>query len=217
MLALGNYVQWKSRIRRYIDTKPHNSELVHYCLQSLHKRLSMGLRKQFPVADGSSEKQLQRGLDNDLLLHISENSHHGYEVNELRAERLARTANHLHLLLQQQPVLHSSKHPTQNINIPPHSSHQIYQKKRNSKVLPFCSTYDPEPATVTEDEESQRKRKIDKSHGFHFSLNSRKSTNPLPTTTFEFIKHSRANQDYSPRYQRGMVYDKQRGQSLLLG
>nr|GEY95073.1 hypothetical protein [Tanacetum cinerariifolium] len=31
MLTLGNYVQWKSRIKRYIDTKP-NHELIHYCL-----------------------------------------------------------------------------------------------------------------------------------------------------------------------------------------
>nr|GEV96034.1 hypothetical protein [Tanacetum cinerariifolium] len=30
MLAPGNYVQWKSRIKRYIDTKP-NHELIHYC------------------------------------------------------------------------------------------------------------------------------------------------------------------------------------------
>nr|GEX48127.1 hypothetical protein [Tanacetum cinerariifolium] len=31
MLAPGNYIQWKSRIKRYIDTKP-NHELIHYCL-----------------------------------------------------------------------------------------------------------------------------------------------------------------------------------------
>nr|GFD23136.1 hypothetical protein [Tanacetum cinerariifolium] len=31
MLAPGNYVQSKSRIKRYIDTKP-NHELIHYCL-----------------------------------------------------------------------------------------------------------------------------------------------------------------------------------------
>nr|GEW91520.1 retrovirus-related Pol polyprotein from transposon TNT 1-94 [Tanacetum cinerariifolium] len=31
MLAPGNYGQWKSRIKRYIDTKP-NHELIHYCL-----------------------------------------------------------------------------------------------------------------------------------------------------------------------------------------
>ncbi|GKA97697.1 hypothetical protein Tco_0825591 [Tanacetum coccineum] len=33
MLAPGNYVQWKSKIKRYIDTKPNN-ELIHYCLQN---------------------------------------------------------------------------------------------------------------------------------------------------------------------------------------
>nr|GEZ98541.1 hypothetical protein [Tanacetum cinerariifolium] len=33
MLAPGNYVQWKSRIKRYIDTKP-NPELIHYCLEN---------------------------------------------------------------------------------------------------------------------------------------------------------------------------------------
>nr|GEW52870.1 hypothetical protein [Tanacetum cinerariifolium] len=33
MLAPGNYIQWKSRIKRYIDTKP-NLELIHYCLEN---------------------------------------------------------------------------------------------------------------------------------------------------------------------------------------
>nr|GEV36724.1 hypothetical protein [Tanacetum cinerariifolium] len=33
MLAPGNYVQWKSRIKRYFDTKP-NHELIHYCLEN---------------------------------------------------------------------------------------------------------------------------------------------------------------------------------------
>ncbi|GJR63129.1 retrovirus-related pol polyprotein from transposon TNT 1-94 [Tanacetum coccineum] len=32
MLAPGNYIQWKSRIKRYIDTKL-NHELIHFCLQ----------------------------------------------------------------------------------------------------------------------------------------------------------------------------------------
>nr|GEX43652.1 Gag-Pol polyprotein [Tanacetum cinerariifolium] len=34
MLAPGNYVQWKSRIKRYINTKP-NHEFIHYCLKNL--------------------------------------------------------------------------------------------------------------------------------------------------------------------------------------
>ncbi|GKD02433.1 hypothetical protein Tco_1177407, partial [Tanacetum coccineum] len=33
MLAPGNYVQWESQIKRYIDTKP-NLELIHYCLEN---------------------------------------------------------------------------------------------------------------------------------------------------------------------------------------
>nr|GFA11191.1 hypothetical protein [Tanacetum cinerariifolium] len=33
MLAPGNYVQWKSKIKRYIDTKP-NHELIHHCLKN---------------------------------------------------------------------------------------------------------------------------------------------------------------------------------------
>nr|GEV99515.1 Gag-Pol polyprotein [Tanacetum cinerariifolium] len=33
MLASGNYIQWKSRIKRYIDTKP-NHELISYCLEN---------------------------------------------------------------------------------------------------------------------------------------------------------------------------------------
>ncbi|GJV15029.1 hypothetical protein Tco_1360352 [Tanacetum coccineum] len=33
MLAPGNYVKWKSRIKRYIDTKP-NHELIHFCLKN---------------------------------------------------------------------------------------------------------------------------------------------------------------------------------------
>nr|GEZ87943.1 reverse transcriptase domain-containing protein [Tanacetum cinerariifolium] len=33
MLAPGNYIQWKSKIKRYIDTKP-NQELIYYCLEN---------------------------------------------------------------------------------------------------------------------------------------------------------------------------------------
>ncbi|GJR68421.1 hypothetical protein Tco_0014486 [Tanacetum coccineum] len=39
---------------------------------------------------------------------------HQNEVNEIRAERLARTVNPLALVAQQQPVYHHQNHPTQN-------------------------------------------------------------------------------------------------------
>nr|GEZ93589.1 hypothetical protein [Tanacetum cinerariifolium] len=44
MLAPGNYVQWKSKIKRYIDTKP-NQELIHYCLKN--PQYELGWKEKF--------------------------------------------------------------------------------------------------------------------------------------------------------------------------
>nr|GFB50641.1 hypothetical protein [Tanacetum cinerariifolium] len=51
MLAPGNYVQWKSRIKRYIDTKP-NHELIHYCLENPPYNLDWK-DIEVPVSEGS--------------------------------------------------------------------------------------------------------------------------------------------------------------------
>nr|GEZ11210.1 hypothetical protein [Tanacetum cinerariifolium] len=51
MLAPGNYVQWKSRIKRYIDTKP-NHELIHYCLTNPQYKLGW-IEKEVPISEGS--------------------------------------------------------------------------------------------------------------------------------------------------------------------
>ncbi|GJY38167.1 retrovirus-related pol polyprotein from transposon TNT 1-94 [Tanacetum coccineum] len=55
MLASSNYVQWKSRIKRYIDTKPNN-ELINYCLQNLPHKFKW-TEKSVPAAEG---------IDNDI-------------------------------------------------------------------------------------------------------------------------------------------------------
>nr|GEX09328.1 hypothetical protein [Tanacetum cinerariifolium] len=47
MLAPGNYIQWKSRIKRYIDTKP-NRELIHFCLTNPPYELGW---KEKPILD----------------------------------------------------------------------------------------------------------------------------------------------------------------------
>nr|GEW18304.1 hypothetical protein [Tanacetum cinerariifolium] len=51
MLAPGNYVQWKYRIKRYIDTKP-NHELIHYCLKNLSYKFTWA-GKEVPIFEGS--------------------------------------------------------------------------------------------------------------------------------------------------------------------
>nr|GEW17211.1 retrovirus-related Pol polyprotein from transposon TNT 1-94 [Tanacetum cinerariifolium] len=53
MLAPGNYVQWKSRIKRYIDTKP-NHKLSHYCLKNPPYKFTWA-DKVVPVSKGSPE------------------------------------------------------------------------------------------------------------------------------------------------------------------
>nr|GEY11095.1 copia protein [Tanacetum cinerariifolium] len=58
MLAPGNYFQWKSRIKRYIDTKP-NHELIHYCLQNPPYKYKWA-DKDVPVSEGSTETITER-------------------------------------------------------------------------------------------------------------------------------------------------------------
>ncbi|GKA73456.1 hypothetical protein Tco_0779758 [Tanacetum coccineum] len=62
MLALGNYVQWKSKIKRYINTKPNN-ELIHYCLQN-RPYMFKWTEKTVPVAEGSSETTTEWYMEN---------------------------------------------------------------------------------------------------------------------------------------------------------
>nr|GEZ80377.1 hypothetical protein [Tanacetum cinerariifolium] len=58
MLAPGNYVQWKSRIKKYIDTKP-NHELIHYCLKNPPYELGWK-DKEVPTSEGSLVTRTER-------------------------------------------------------------------------------------------------------------------------------------------------------------
>nr|GEU49604.1 Gag-Pol polyprotein [Tanacetum cinerariifolium] len=58
MLAPGNYVQWKSKIKRYIDTKP-NHELIHYCLTNPPYKLDWK-EKEVPIFKGSPITRTER-------------------------------------------------------------------------------------------------------------------------------------------------------------
>nr|GEW29419.1 hypothetical protein [Tanacetum cinerariifolium] len=96
MLAPGNYVQWKSRIKRYIDTKP-NHELIHYCLENppykldwkdvkvsvyegspitttarireTYKNVSQDIRDQLN-AEAEAVQIILTGIDNDIYLTV---------------------------------------------------------------------------------------------------------------------------------------------------
>ncbi|GJZ25229.1 hypothetical protein Tco_0562688 [Tanacetum coccineum] len=347
MLAPGNYVQWKSRIKRYIDTKP-NSELIHHCLQNPPYTYQWA-EKTVPVAEGSSETTTERymenyknvsqdirdqlnaeaeavqiiltGIDNDIYstvdacpnacemwkaierlkqgesinvqdletnlywefgkftsrdgeslesyysrfykmmnelvrnqCHVTNHQvnvqfllqlqpewqrfvtlvkqsqelktvsyhklydilkQHQNEVNEIRAERLARTANPLALVAQQQPVYHHQNHPTQNTQYSSTRSQQSTRNRGKAIVTSSAPTYDPEPATVTEDEEMSKEKEIDKLMAL-ISLSFKKIYKPTNNNLRTSSNTSRANQDNSPRINRGTGYDNQRAVYLSI-
>nr|GEZ99269.1 Gag-Pol polyprotein [Tanacetum cinerariifolium] len=61
MLASGNYVQRKSRIKRYINTKP-NHELIHYCLKNPPYKLTWAY-KEVLISEGSSDTRTKKYME----------------------------------------------------------------------------------------------------------------------------------------------------------
>nr|GEV01570.1 integrase, catalytic region, zinc finger, CCHC-type, peptidase aspartic, catalytic [Tanacetum cinerariifolium] len=211
MLTPGNYVQWKSRIKRYIDTKP-NHELIHYCLKNPPYKYTWN-DKVVPVAEGSSETTTERlkqgksinvqdletilywefGMSQELKT-ISYHKlydilkQHQHEFNEIRAERLARTANPLALVAQQQPVYHPQNHPTHYTLDSSTRSQEAASRTRKAIVNSPLPIYDQEPSMVAEDDEMSKDKEIDKLMAL-VSLSFKKIYKPTKQQSSNFIKH----------------------------
>ncbi|GKA68367.1 hypothetical protein Tco_0768284 [Tanacetum coccineum] len=134
---------------------------------------------------------------------------HQNEVNEIRAERLALTANPLALVAQQQPFYHHQNHPTQNTQYSSTRSQQSTRNRGKAIVTSYAPTYDPEPNTVTEDDKMSKDKEIDKLMAL-ISLSFKKIYKPTNNNLRTSSNTSRANQDNSPRINRGTEYDNQR-------
>nr|GEY23791.1 integrase, catalytic region, zinc finger, CCHC-type, peptidase aspartic, catalytic [Tanacetum cinerariifolium] len=80
-----------------------------------------------------------------------------------RAERLARTANPLALVAQQQPVYHPQNHPTHYTQNSSTRSQQAATRNRGKAIVNSpLPIYDQEPTMVTEDDEMSNDKEIDK-------------------------------------------------------
>nr|GEU40851.1 retrovirus-related Pol polyprotein from transposon TNT 1-94 [Tanacetum cinerariifolium] len=88
---------------------------------------------------------------------------HQNKVNEIRAKRLAHTANPLALVSQQQPVYHSQNntaHYTQNSST---RSQQATTRSRGKAIVnSSLPIYDQEPSMVAKDDEMSKDKEIDK-------------------------------------------------------
>ncbi|GKC61252.1 retrovirus-related pol polyprotein from transposon TNT 1-94, partial [Tanacetum coccineum] len=282
MLAPSNYVQWKSRIKRYIDTKPNN-EHIHYCLQNppykfiwtekivlvaegidndiystvdacpnacemwkAIERLKQGESinvqdletnlywefGKFTSRDGESLELYysssyfnynQNGKGFVTLVKKSQElktvsyhklydilKQHQNEVNELRAERLARNANPLALVAQQQPSYHPENHLTHYTHNSLNISQQAATRNRGKEILNSPPpTYDQEPEMVAKDDVLSKEKEIDKLMDL-ISLPFKKIYKPTNNNLRTSSNTSRANQDNTPWINRGTSYDNQR-------
>ncbi|GKC00475.1 hypothetical protein Tco_0986611 [Tanacetum coccineum] len=246
IVAPGNYVQWISIIKRYIDTKSNN-ENIHYCLQNPPYKFKWAERT-IPVAEDSSEtttegymenyKNVSQYIRNQLhteaeatqiiLIRIDNDIYSTVdacpnafftlittrmtksEVNEIRAERLARTTNLCALIAQQQLVYHPQNHPTHYTQNSSTRPQQVATKNRGKAIVNSPPpTYDQEPKMVTEDDALSKEKEIDKIMAL-ISLSFKKICKPTNNNIRTSSNTSRENQDNTPRINKGTGYDNQR-------
>nr|GEY00474.1 hypothetical protein [Tanacetum cinerariifolium] len=150
-----------------------------------------------------------------------------HEVNEIRAEKIARVANPLALVAQQQQVYHPQTHPTHFNQTSSTRMHQVATKNRgkaNSSTRTHQSAtrkrekavvnspqpiYDQEPSMVNDDDEDTSKEKeIDKLMAL-ISLSFKKIYKPTNNNLHTSSNTSRENQDNSPRIHRNAGYEGQ--------
>nr|GFC58470.1 hypothetical protein [Tanacetum cinerariifolium]GFC58506.1 hypothetical protein [Tanacetum cinerariifolium] len=135
---------------------------------------------------------------------------HQHEVNEIRAEKIARVANPLALVAQQQQVYHPQTHPTHFNQNSLTRMHQAATRKREKAIVNSPQPiYDQEPSMVDDDEDTSKEKKIDKLMAL-ISLSFKKIYKPTNNNLRTSSNTSRANQDNSPQIHRHAGYKGQR-------
>ncbi|GJS11421.1 hypothetical protein Tco_0368217 [Tanacetum coccineum] len=136
---------------------------------------------------------------------------HQNKVNELRAERLTRTANLLALVAQQQPVYYPQPnltHYTQSSSTRSQAATKNKEKAIANSPLP---TYDSEPKIVADDEASSKEKEIEKLMAL-ISMSFKKNYKPTNNNLRTSSNTMNMNVDNTPRSNRRTRYDRQIGQ-----
>ncbi|GJT32126.1 hypothetical protein Tco_0922545 [Tanacetum coccineum] len=181
MLAPDNYFKW---IEKTIPVAEGSSETTIEVYMENYKNVSQDIWDQlnakaeaefgkFTSLDGESlesyysrfvtlVKQSQELKTVSYHKHYDILNQHQSEVNEIRAERLACTANPLALVAQQQLVYHPQNHPSHNTQYSSTKSQQATKNQGKAVVNSSAPIYDQEPATVTKDDEMSKEKEIEK-------------------------------------------------------
>ncbi|GKF61608.1 hypothetical protein Tco_0181662, partial [Tanacetum coccineum] len=97
----------------------------------------------------------------ELIYYCLQNLPYTYQWAEKTVPVAEGTSEPIALVAQQQPVYHHQNHPTQNTQYSFTRSQQSTRNRGKAIVNSSAPTYDPEPATVTEDEEMSKEKEID--------------------------------------------------------
>nr|GEW76112.1 retrovirus-related Pol polyprotein from transposon TNT 1-94 [Tanacetum cinerariifolium] len=173
-----------------------------------YKTVSQDIRDQLNAKAEAVQIILTR-IDNDIYSTVDACPNacpmwkHQNEVNEIRVERIARTANQLALFAQQQPVYHPQNHPTQYTKNSSTRAQQDATRNRGKAIVnSFQPIYDQEPSMVAEDDETSKDKEIDKLMAL-ISLSVQKIYKPTNNNLRTSSNTRRANQDNSLRINRG--------------
>nr|GEY20819.1 retrovirus-related Pol polyprotein from transposon TNT 1-94 [Tanacetum cinerariifolium] len=135
---------------------------------------------------------------------------HQHEVNEIRAEKIARVANPLALVAQQKPIYHPQTHPTHYTQNSSTRSQQAATRNRGKAIINSPQPiFDQEPSMVTEDDKTSKDKEIDKLMAL-ISLSFKKIYKPTNNNLRTSSNTSRINQDNSPRINKNAGYENQR-------
>ncbi|GJS03094.1 hypothetical protein Tco_0319602 [Tanacetum coccineum] len=200
MLATGRYAQWQSLFLRYIDTRPNGDALRKCILQGPYTPSTI-IILAVPATDNTPA--------------VPEQIAYQKEVNEIRAERIAKNANPLALVVAAQPHLdpyyqapksHKS-YATQQKASPPTRSHATTRHKGKEIAKPITPPSESASEEDSDPEQAQRDKDMQKNLALiakYFKKLYKPNNNNLRTSSNSKNK----NVDTSPRY----VKDNQTGQ-----
>nr|GEX18607.1 hypothetical protein [Tanacetum cinerariifolium]GEX51846.1 hypothetical protein [Tanacetum cinerariifolium]GEX51856.1 hypothetical protein [Tanacetum cinerariifolium] len=124
-------------------------------------------------------------------------------------QRIARTANPLALVAQQQTIYHPQNHPTQYTQNSSTRSQAATRNRGKAIVNSPQPIYNQEHFMVVEDDETSKDKEIDKLMAL-ISLSFKKIYKPTNNNLRTSSNTSRANQDNSPRINGSTGYENQR-------
>nr|GEX93663.1 hypothetical protein [Tanacetum cinerariifolium] len=207
MLAPRNYVQWKSRIKRYIDTKP-NHELIYYCLTNPLYKLDWK-EKEVPISEGSPVTRTERV--HETYKNVSQEIR-----DQLNAEAkavqiiLIGIDNDIYSTVDACPNAFLASTTYKMAKNSSTRSQQAATKNRGNTIVNSPQPiYDQEPSMVAEDDKTSKDKEIDKLMAL-ISLSFKKIYKPTNNNLRTSSNTSRANQDNSLRINRSVGYENQR-------